>query len=61
MKFQYLDPVEVINGFYKGLEGYVYKYDERDCTYYVVMTCKKDNTVTKPEDWIDHKHLKEIK
>lgn len=61
MKFTYLDKVEVISGFYKGLKGNVYKYDEINCTYYIIMEGVINHVKATAEDWVYHRELRGIK
>ena len=61
MKFRYLDEVELISGFYKGLKGNVFKYDEINCAYYVKMEGVVNNVKVNAQDWIYNKELRKIK
>ena len=57
MKFQYGQSVMVTNGFYKGLKGFVMKFEKPDTEtgyikYHVIMKGSKETKYFTPEDWI---------
>jgi len=57
MKFKYYDNVQIVDGFYIGLDGIVIEYNSYDNTYYVQGYKYGTRFITEWSSWINEKYL----
>jgi len=60
MELKYRDPVKIVLGFYKGLEGIVVRSGEVKDHYYVDMIIIEEDLTLRPSAWIHIDNLEKI-